>query len=110
MTITYEWDIEEIDVSEPDEPEVLDHNHQDALKDYSLSEVGRINGATFCLVLVRNDHDRFDDLKDRQWAYAVRDGSGWSLPEFFQNAYEREECKVPKRFHEEISKTIWSAA
>lgn len=97
--VVYEWDVETVtivDSEENEEGEILDHNHSDKFKQAKKDAAGTPpEGCAFRIVLVR------DDDNGRSWAYLNDDGA---LDEYFEDAYERRTAKVPKRFHEEVSR------
>ena len=92
MTVYYEWDVEEVD----QHGDIQDHNHSEtyaeAKKFYAMPPGNP--GMTSRIVLVR------DDDKCRAWAY-MENGT---LPEHFEDANGVEVAKVPKRFHDEVSR------
>ena len=90
----YEWDIEEVDTSD-EHLDIIDHNHADALWDYSEAETARINGAEFCLVLVKDYRRECDQYEERTWAYVVDK----ELPETFRNGEA-----VPKKLRAEFDR------
>lgn len=98
MTVTYEWDIEVVDLDgDKNDPDILDHRHGDDLSElfpdgvFSLRKDER-------LVLVRDSYDH-DGYHDRQWAYVKHtDAHGWCLPDCFEDAYQVPQEKVPERF------------
>ena len=94
--ITYEWDVEEVDLHE----DIVDHHHCDDLKpllDHFGSAITTRTG-TFRLVLVRDVGNDVDGLIDRHWAY-VRNGE---LPQFFSDGLTDVRHRVPARFHREL--------
>ena len=98
MTVSYEWDIEEVDRETGD---ILAHNHGDKLS-WLLSTFGDIiTQGHGDLVLVRDRGDNEEGLLDRHWAY-VKDGV---LPEYFTDSMgESISIRVPQRFHWEIAR------
>ena len=93
----YEWD-NELTRKHGEDFEIIDHDHSDiclGLPDSTPNEYGEFQ----VLVLVRNVVRNWD-LSDRTWAY-VKNGQ---LPEFFQDAWQRDDSKVPQRFHKELAK------
>jgi len=93
----YEWDVETVD----EHGDIEDHNHSDEINrhcvDAAIDETGRTR-----LVLVRDEFNKDDELIDRQWAYVV-DGT---LPEYFEDAYQRPMSKVPQRYHRELAEAL----
>ena len=93
--LTYEWDVETVD----EYGDIEDHYHSERITidhlDAALDKSGRTR-----LVLVRDDH-RHGGI-DRSWAY-VEEGK---LPDHFKDAYDRNEAKVPQRFHKELAKAF----
>jgi len=85
-TITYEWDIEEVDQY----GDIVDHHHAD--------EARNLPDVSGDLVLVRDAGNEHFGVTERSWAYVVEG----ALPEFFTDAYGAETAKVPKRFHDEL--------
>ncbi len=92
MATIYEWDYETVD----ENGDVEDHFHANKLSEYSE------DAKTDTLVLVRSVGNEIDGLIEREWAY-VKDGK---LPEYFQDANEREGAKVPVRFHDELAQYL----
>lgn len=88
-TVTYEWDIETSD----EHGDIQEHDHRD-----TLAERPRPLTKNDALVLV------CDDDNGRSWAY-VKNGE---LPDHFSDAYDRPTRNVPKRFHAELEKSIYS--
>jgi hypothetical protein len=98
--VTYEWVVETMDVDEAEKiNDVVDLCHFDVFAEaQKYAEELRGKGLTVEVGLVRDRWDDFDgDLKDRQWAYLLEDGS---LPAEFDDG-----AKVPKKFHSEVEKT-----
>ncbi len=95
--ISYEWDIEELDITDPNDPQVLDHHHADKLPEF-FTAGALIVDDEHELCLVRDDASRGGC---REWAYVTEAGG---LPEFFQDAHQRNGSKVPKRFCEEFAR------
>lgn len=95
MGVYYEWDIEEVD----DNGDIQDHDFRDRIKDFVVLPV--IDGERCQLVLVRNVGDEDSGVEDRTWAYAEADCSRWKLPATFEDGH-----KVPKRYHDELSKAF----
>ena len=99
----YEWDVELVDREYGD---ILDHNHSDKfpgipnMDDKPGAPYGLETGVVFERLVLVKDVYRQWDLVDRSWAY-VEDGK---LPEYFSDAWQREDSKVPKRFHVEFGK------
>ena len=99
MAVSYEWDCETVTAVESEqfeEGEVMEHYHDAKFKEvlkYSKGEPPA--GCKFAIVLVR------DDDAGRSWAYLQDDGT---LPEEFEDAFGRFEAKVPRRFHNEVSR------
>ena len=88
MAVSYEWGIETLDGND-----VVDSDFSGRLNDFSascISEGQRI-------VLIRNEGDDSEGLKDRCWAYV----DGVTLDESFDGFPS---LKVPKRFQKELDK------
>lgn len=97
MTVSYEWDIEEVD---RDSGDILDHNHGDKLSQLLRAFGDIITQGRGDLVLVRDEGNNVEGLLDRYWAY-VKDGV---LPEYFTDSMgEDTGIRVPQRFHREIA-------
>lgn len=100
MTVSYEWDIETLDVdwAGNDDPDILDHDHRDTLAEFPhellVKAISGDHGLR--LVLVRDDH-KDGDIQDRSWAY-VENGR---LPERFTYCPEIGK-PVPARFVREL--------
>jgi len=92
MAVRYEWDVEEHEAGE-----VVNHWFQSSYRQLAgfvaVVTAKPTPGTTFHPVLVR-DCDR----DGRSWAY-MTDGK---LPEYTQDAYQRDEAKVPQRYHAEV--------
>ena len=86
----YEWDVEEID----EHGDIIDHNHRDT----AVAVLHLARGFALSDVVLVRDVWKDDSLQERSWAYVV-DGR---LPEFFEDAYQRQTVKVPARFHSEL--------
>lgn len=103
MAVYYEWDIETYDLSNPEEPEVYDHDFRDKLSEllYRIVEPflsAMLEGTgKYRLVLVRDD-----DEGNRSWAYV----EAGNLPEWFKDAYDNETTKVPVRYRKEFDSVI----
>lgn len=102
MTVYYEWDVEivqSIDTEDKEAGEILEHCHQE--KYQHILDFIRQNppeyGTRYDVVLVR------DDDEGRSWSYMGTDGK---LDDFFYDAYLKKISKVPKRFHEEITRCM----
>lgn len=99
--VNYEWDMEELDPSDPldatdDEREIIDHNHAE-----KLSALGFPTDRNRRLVLVRDERDECDQ-GDRLWAYV---DESRMLPRNFSNSEGKETMvAVPQRFHREIAR------
>lgn len=93
--VSYEWDIEEVDRYD----DIVDHSFADKLDTHSPSDLAATAETTFRLVAVRDVWNERDGVVDRQWAYP----EGNKLPEYFQDAYQRDDAKTPKRLHEEFA-------
>lgn len=98
MTIHYEWDVEEVDPH----GDIQDHFHSG-----SFAQAKVVNdspaieeGYTSRIVLIRDDDNARTGC--RAWAY-LKDGR---LPEYFEDASGVEIARVPKRFHDEVSKNL----
>ncbi len=97
MSVTYEWDVEELDGPDAPDVEIVDHHHCDSYAE-AVVILGRL-GAPGRIVLVRDVGNNLEGLTDRAWAYLV-DGK---LPDTFTyGADEDSGIRVPKRFHQEI--------
>ena len=83
--VFYEWDWETVE-----DGDVVNHNFADKLSEFHDCDKSDE------LVLVRDDFT--DRGLDRTWAYVKDD----KLPEYFQDAYQRDETRVPKRFYKEF--------
>jgi hypothetical protein len=92
MTVVYEWDVETIDLN----GDIQDHDHRNTYAEVlSVSmRAPPVSGEKHAIVLVR------DDDNGRSWAY-MENGK---LPEYFEDAYQQEVAKVPKRFHAEVAR------
>lgn len=101
MTVEYEWDVEECVATDCDNyevGEVLEHWHQSSYADaYAFSRREPPAGMRYELVLVR------DDGNGRSWAYCDESGR---LPAAFEDAYQREVARVPKRFIDEVARIL----
>lgn len=107
--VSYEWDIESWFIDKSGEEEIYEHDHRDRLYEWPIDQlISAIHQdrepspfedkSIICftrLVLVR------DADEGRSWAYVSDDGK---LPEYFLDAYDRPTVKVPKRFHDELSR------
>jgi hypothetical protein len=93
MGVYYEWDIEEVD----EHGDIQDHDFRDRLKDFGVTPT---IGERYHLVLVRNTGDEYEGVVYREWAYAIKSGDRWVLPEWFDGG-----ARVPKRFHEELARS-----
>jgi len=106
MAVSYEWDAEIVDTAaidpETNEPynDVLDHLFGDI--DYVLEQTPEDEGTRIDVVLVYNEGDDFDGLRDRAWAY-VDDGK---LPEWFEDAMGARIRKVPQKYHNELRRAL----
>lgn len=68
MAVVYEWDVEIVDTETKD---VLDHYHNDKLKD-AIADIKTLqipSSQHFRLVLVRDQGNDSEGLLDRQWCY-----------------------------------------
>lgn len=99
MAVRYEWDVETQAVGDSETNEhgdVLDHDfcgsYAEALR--TLANDPAKPGERKVIVLVR------DDDVCKAWAY-MEDGS---LPDYFSDAYDNEDARVPKRFHDEVAR------
>lgn len=104
MAVTYEWDVEELDIVgvDVDDLDIIDHHFCDSYaKALVIAASFKDEGVPTAIVLVRNVGNDLEGLTDRAWAY-VKDGK---LPETFTyGAGEDSDIKVPKRFHTEVSR------
>tara|TARA_R110000822_G_C14886683_1_gene447233 strand:+ start:110 stop:424 length:315 start_codon:yes stop_codon:yes gene_type:complete len=91
----YEWDFETVCKKYGD---ILDHNHSDKLLGLPTHDTETEFDR---LVLVKNIYRNWD-LAEQTWAY-VEDGK---LPEYFSDAWQREDSKVPQRFHKKLARGI----
>jgi len=90
MAITYEWDLETVDLESDD---IIDHDFRETLSDLDLPASNQR------LVLVRNVGNDLEGLTDRLWAYVCKG----QLPICFHSAGEVEtSIRVPSRFHREL--------
>ena len=98
MSIIYEWDIETVQNYEDGNNDILEHNHCKSYAEAVLwkSRQPAAEGISYEIVLVRDDYD------GRSWAY-VTDGA---LPEQACDAYDAPVGRVPRRFHDEVSKAL----
>lgn len=95
--VQYEWDLETLDITDPADPEVLDHEHADKLHEFFTG--GKLTVyQDRALALVRTDYARGGG---REWAYVTQTGG---LPAHFRDANEAEGSKVPQRFQDEFQK------
>lgn len=97
MATIYEWDFETID----EDGDIVDHHHC-----ATFAEVRKVAGRATepgRIVLVRDD----DIRSTREWAYLRDDGT---LPERFEDAYQRPGALVPRRFHTEARAAARTAA
>lgn len=96
MSVRYEWDVETcLDMDSEGNEDIVDHNHTESYAEALADFKQPAEEGTFKrIVLVR------DDDKCRSWAY-MEEGK---LPEYFEDAYNQETVKVPKRFHDEVTK------
>lgn len=99
ISVWYEWDVEEVadgDSDDLEDGEVIEHWFQESYSGCLFQMRKEPNdGTKWQAVLVCNTDD------SRSWAYLQDDGT---LPEFFEDAYQQQTRKVPKRFHEEVFK------
>jgi hypothetical protein len=93
MKVAYDWDIEELTLDE--HAEIVDHWYADSLANYPIRPLTPNEDLT----LVRYEYTDIDGEQSRYWAY-VRNGK---LPEFFSDAYDVTDIKVPQKFHKELS-------
>lgn len=97
--IGYEWDIEE---TEAESGDILDHYHVGKLSEFSPEQVAAIDNRSRVLVLVRDDWGMDGE---RSWAYTITGPDGTlMLPTHFEDAYNRDTAKVPKKFHAELAR------
>lgn len=93
MSVTYEWDIETIDLEtgdlHGDYTEIVNHNFYDKCPGIPTEPNRR-------LALVR------DDKLGRSWAYVDKDGI---LSDYLLDAYNDIVVNTPYRFVEELNKT-----
>ena len=97
---TYEWDIETWE-----DDDVTDHHHAEHMdaEHNLLAMAGGVihsKGVTQRLVLVRDVWSDWDGCIDRQWAYVERG----VLPYQFTDGLDREDAKVPQRFHKVLAR------
>ncbi len=99
MWTTYEWDIETTERLNDGDEEILDHHHAERLNDFPKGALTAENEPYEynTLVLVR------DSDGERLWAYV--DPTNSTLPRYFCDSWQEEiDVKVPKRFHEELTR------
>jgi hypothetical protein len=108
MAVVYEWDVEEVATVDSEQyavDDIIEHCHsakfKEALADKARLEAGAEPGIGYRIVLVR------DDDIGRSWAYFYPEDN--TLDEWFEDAYPRRVCKVPKRYVEEVAKTLAKA-
>ena len=99
----YEWDFESFDEVTGD---IIDHFHFDKLPKDVAAQITREKkwlkqNQQVRLVLVRNVYRNWS-LSCQTWAYVEKG----NLPEYFRDAYEVEDSKVPKRFHAELRRSV----
>lgn len=96
MTTTYEWCVETKD----EHGDIVDSDFRDKLAELTMPKENQD------LVLIRYTGNEIEGETDRQWAY-VKEGK---LPDYFGlptghgEEYAETECRVPKRFKEELAK------
>lgn len=100
MKTIYEWDIETVDTH----GDILDHDHRDALAEYTadelhaaLTQTREPDGSFTRLVLVRSTFDARGSLDDRTWAYVD------VAPFYFRDASDNRAQAVPERFVAELA-------
>lgn len=93
----YEWDVETVDAH----GDIEDHDHTASCDKHCVEAALDKTGRTR-LVLVRDDFNKEGEQVDRHWAYVI-DGK---LPEYFEDAYQRRTCKVPRQYHRELAKAM----
>lgn len=105
MTVYYEWDVEEVatvDSKEYAVDDVIDHSHSakfaEAMADRARFIAAGVPGVEYNVLLVR------DDDEGRAWAYFYPEDN--TLDEWFEDAYERRVCKMPKRYAEEVARWV----
>lgn len=90
MQVIYEWCIET-----SDDGDIVDNDFRDKLTEFTSPLEANQE-----LVLVRNEGNFDQGLKDRLWAY-VKNGK---LPEYFYNSLEQPTgYKVPLKYHSELA-------
>jgi hypothetical protein len=98
----YEWDVEEVTTLENDnhsKGDIQEHYFQTSAADcVDHCKQQPSNGCHWEICIVLDTHD------SRSWAYVDMDAM--TLPEWFEDAAGRNTRKVPKRFHDELSKAI----
>ena len=98
MAVHYEWDVEVSagqDTDDLDAGDIVDHWFCDSFAQAKAEALtAPDDGFVKTIVLIRHDDE------GSNWAY-FEDGK---LPAFFQDAYQNDTAKVPKRFHAEILK------
>ena len=102
MKVSYEWDVETIDLYGDIEDHWFAESAEEALsflkKDIDKKPIIGFKGQR--LVIVRDEGDGIHGVTDRLWAYVKKDGN---LPEFFENAAgEETRIRVPKKYHAEL--------
>lgn len=85
--ISYEWVYEEID----EHGDIVDCEFGDTLKQVLMY----VDAVKYDIGLVRNEGNNEEGLKHREYAYIKNN----KLPIEFDDGY-----KIPKRFHNEVSK------
>lgn len=97
QNVLYEWDLETLDITDPNDPEVLDHEHSDTLT--GLFTAGALHvEADRDLCLVRTDHKRGGG---REWAYVT---AAEGLGEFFRDANNVLGSPIPQKFRLEFDR------
>mgnify|MGYP001618257199 CR=1 FL=1 len=96
MTVHYEWDVELVRTYADGDNDVVDHNFFSTYLGCKWYVNKKKLDPSYSLEIVLV----CDDDNGRSWAY-MEDGK---LPEYFQDAYQNDVCKVPVRFHNEVLK------
>lgn len=114
MAVTYEWDIELVEVEDgPEEPDIIDHEHRATLAEFDPADLKAALAQEIVadhrigypvrarLVLVRDVGNDTEGLTDRTWAHVTDDKQ---LPELFTYGNGEDGMRVPQRFRDELAK------
>lgn len=103
MSVIYEWDAEEWDLECDGSIKDIHHNHHNSAT-CMVKEIERFKSTDHHPVVVRDEFDEQECLRDRQWAYITTDEDGvLHLPEFFMDGLDMRGAKVPQRLHKELA-------